>query len=191
MSTSPAEMGFDLGAAAYTRLTLWPAFNEVVAEGLVGTDPDGTPWVFQGLNDEGAPFRDPEGTGTGVIVLTVGREEWASNVHNTNRFPVLQVLYYMDATRNEDGSPVARDAEAKCRQLAHRLDRAFHIFGDKDDPYRTEHFWPYSDLSVEPSKAMKVMVHYSRRSSGLSIRDVPGSGSLTVRGEQRYELSTD
>lgn len=178
------ELITDLATAAYQRLAAFPDFQDAVLSGFVGTDAASgatgaeklaSAWLFQGLDDEGRPYRDPEGTGTGVVVLSE-RNEWASpNRHNTASFPVLQMLIYMDSTRNEDGSPLIPDASTKAKTLAHHLDRCFHLAG-----------WRESDL-----KWGSKSVHSSVRGNAADLRDVPGTQSMTVRMELRYNTVTD
>lgn len=174
----------DLVTAATRRLRAFPAFQLLVSQGFIGTDAydsDTLPtkvsaaWLFQGLDNEGRPFRDPEGSGKAAIVLTE-RSEWAApNRHNTAYFPELQMLIYMDSTRDEDGSLVSPDADSKTKHVFRLLDRCFHLVGN------TEAEQKWSTLRV----------HSSVRSSRFVLRDVPGTQSATVRGEATYETLTD
>lgn len=178
------DIDVDIASAAYDRLVSDPVFQQMVEDGLIGTDaaPTATPaerlaaaWVFQGLDDEGRPFRNPEGSGTGVVVLTA-RSEWsAPNRHNTAAFPVLQILVYMDSTRNADGAAVSPDATAKVKHVAKRINRRFHLVANRESGQKWGTLW----------------VHSSLRSGLLDVRDVPMSHSLTVRAEMKYETVTD
>lgn len=171
MTTTPDE---DLLTAAWKRVAASAVLAELIADGFIGTDDDNTPWLFQGLDAEGRPFRDPEGSGKGVIVLM--ENTWAQrNRHNTWHFPELQVLIYMDSTRNADGSPVAPDARRKCKHAAKRIDKLFHLPGNTEADQDWEGF----------------RVHGSLSSSDLSLDDVPQTQAYTVRGTLRYETKVD
>lgn len=158
--------------AAHRYLLASPAFQALITSEVIGTrEADGYPWVFQGLDDEGRPFADPEHTGQ-VVVVVSSRENWApGNPHNTARFPVVQFLIYADSMRTTDGTVLARDAVDKCTAVYDVIDALCH------DPQGNKHHW--DDLYV----------FSSIRSQDLTIRDVPGTQSLTVRGEVRYDLS--
>lgn len=178
----PVEV--DLVTAAHQRLSAYLPFQQLVLEGLIGTEAAvGAPdieklqgaWLFQGLDDEGRPFRDPEGSGTSVVVLSERREWAAPNRHNTADFPALQMLIYTDSTRAADGSVLTRDAGMKVKHIAKVLDRCFHLVQNRPE----DQWW------------VSKWVHSSLRSSGRDIRDVPGTQSLTVRCEMNYETVTD
>jgi len=133
------------------------------------TDAYNKGWVFQGLDGDGRPYRDPQGSGKAAVVLT-SRDGWASpNMHNTATFPSLQVLIYADVSRSLQGSPTARDAEARCKRVYEKVDRVFH------DPSNSTHGWD------------GVRIVSCVRSSELSISDIPGS-DLMVRGLVRYNV---
>lgn len=174
----------DFLSASVQKLQAFPAFQALVLEGLIGTDADDTDsdvlklsrsWLFQGLSEGGAPYRDPEGSSTGVVVL---REtpEWSVNAHNTMRFPSLQMMVYADSTRNEDGAVVVPDAEAKAKHIARMLDRCFHLPSNQPEDRR----WP------GPYR-----VHTCIRTGGMSIEEVPGTGGMTKRCIQTYEATMD
>lgn len=176
-----AELIRDLATAAVDRLVADPEWQALVISGVIGTDaadsdPDADKlaraWLFQGLNDDGTPYRDPVGTGKATVVL-IERTQWTTNPHNTAKFPVLQALIYADASRNDDGSASDRDQDRRCKTVAKTVDDLFH------DPANRKHDWP------------GLFVVSCVRSQGLSIMDVPGTGSLCVRGELRYETTTD
>lgn len=171
MSTTP---DIDLNTAAVQRLAASPEFAELLADEFIGKDADDTPWLFQGLDSEGRPFRDPEGSGQGVIVISQN-DERSQNGHNTWHFPNLQILIYVDSTRNSDGSAITLDARRKCQHIAKRVNKVFHL------PSNTEadQDWP------------GMRVHGSLNSSGLSMEDVPGTQANTVRGTLRYETKVD
>lgn len=177
-------VAMDLVTSAHQRLSAYLPFQALVLEGLIGTDAADTAtdaeklaaaWLFQGLDDEGRPFRDPEGSGTSVVVLSENTEWTGPNRHNTAHFPALQMLIYMDSTRAEAGAPTSLDARRKLKHVARILDRCFHLVGNLSE----DHAWPGLD------------VHSCVRATGLDIRDVPGTQSATVRGEYRYEALTD
>ena len=104
------------------------------------------------------------------------RSEWsAPNRHNTASFPLLQVLIYVDSSRGLDGTELTRDALVKAKHIARRIDRRFHLVANT--------------LSGQQWGALRV--HSSLRSGTRDIRDVPGTQSLTVRVEMKYETVTD
>ncbi len=174
----------DLVTAAVRRLRASDVFAELVDNGYIGTDaPDSADlttkiaqaWLFQGLDNDGRPYRDPEGSGTGAVVLSE-REEWtAPNRHNTAYFPQLQMLIYMDCTRDAAGAPEEQDADRKVKHAFRLLDRVFHLTGNTEE----DQDWA------------GYRVHSSVRGSRFVIRDVPQSQSYTVRGEATYETLTD
>lgn len=175
----------DLVTSAVQRLIAFEPFQELILTGVVGTDAASTDtdeaklasaWLFQGLDDEGRPFRDPEGSGLTTVVLSGRAGEWsAPNRHNTVSFPALQALVYTDSDRNEDGSLALRNADQKCRAVAKVLDQCFHIVRNAPQ----DQVWP------------GMYVHSCVRSSRLSLRDVPTTQSLVVRGEMTYDAVTD
>lgn len=173
----------DLATAAIRRLKTHPSLQALVLEGLIGTDAeDGDPdseklarsWVFQGINDDLRPYRDPENSGTAALALQ-SRSDWAVNAHNTAGFPQLKVYVYMDSTRNPDGSPKMLDADRKARHVAKALDEVFHLPGNQ----------------VEEQRWGGLSVHSSIRDSPLSIHDVPGTQGSMVRLDLTYNASTD
>lgn len=175
----------NLSTAAYDWLTADPVFRGMVTDGLIGTDataPTATPqekidaaWVFQGLDDEGRPFRDPEGTGKAVVVLS-SRSEWTTpNQHNTAAFPALQVLIYVDSTRTVGGSEIAPDALQKAQHIAKRVNARFHLVANRS----------------EGQKWGDMYVHSCLRSNPMDIRDVPGTHAKTVRVEMKYDCVAD
>lgn len=165
----------DLMTAAYRRLTSDAGFQALVGND-VGTDSSGS-WVFQGLDDDGRPFRDVENTSTSAVVLMV-QDAWASaNRHNTALFPQLVVLIYSDLTRNPDKTPLRRDARARCERIFRVVDRVFH------DAINQSHWWP-SEGATE-----RLFIHSCLRQGGwVSITDVP-LGDGVVRGSIAYEVS--
>lgn len=170
----------DLVTAAVARLSAYAPFQEMVAEGLIGSDDDGTVWLFQGLDQDGRPFRDPEGTGKCVVVL-MERQEWAAaNAHNTAHFPLLQMLIYADCTRNVDGAVVTRDADRKAKHVFQKLDRCFHLPSNLDEDKR----WAIDANTY-------VDVHSCLRGDPATISDVPQTEWATVRLEARYTTITD
>lgn len=187
----PRWTGMDLTTAAVRRLLASTAFATI--EDLIGTDAPGSdPWVFQGLDAEGRPFRDPEGSGKCVLVLS-SRSEWSGpNRHNTFEFPRLQVLIYADSTRNDDGTPALRDAERKIKRIQRAVDVCFHLAGWEG----VDTFWQ-DGLMHDPDEHADVphqegcWVHSSLRSNPVSITDVPSTQSLTLRAEMLYDVGTD
>jgi hypothetical protein len=179
-----ADLRIDLVTAAVQRLRAYAPFQQLLAEGLIGTDADDTAsaevrlakaWLFQGLDNEGRPFRDPEGSGTSVIVLSE-RGEWATaNAHNSAYFPSLQMLVYTDCSRDADGGVVMRDGDRKAKHIFRILDRCFHLPGNAP----VDRAWP------------GLMVHASVRGNPFTLTDVPGTETYTVRGEARYDVTTD
>ena len=166
----------DLVTAAHMRMSAYPPFVQLVAEGWIGADANGTPWLFQGLDNEGRPFRDPEGSGTSVVVLSERREWAGANAHNTAYFPRLQMLIYTDSDRAVDGSASTRNADRKCKSIFRVLDRCFHLVGARQE----DRLW-----------AEGFRVHACLRSGPFTLGDVPQTDGLTVRGEAAYDTITD
>lgn len=171
--------------AAVRRLAGFPIFQQLVLDGWIGTDADrslaspeeilSAAWLFQGLDDEGRPYRDPEGSSTSVVVLSE-RADWAiPNRHNTAAFPQLRMLVYTDCSRDADGGVLMEDATNKCLYVFGQLNRCFHL------PQNTlaDQMWP------------GLRVHRSVAASGMEVQEVPGTNSHTVRGERTYELTCD
>jgi hypothetical protein len=190
--------GLDLATAALRRLKASVALESV--EHLIGAEaaPDGSLWIFQGLDAEGRPFRDPEGSGKCVLVLSA-RSEWsAPNRHNTFEFPRLQVLIYADSTRNEDGSPAIRDAEHKINKIRDVIDTVFHLAGwtEADTFWQDDVLYPLSGETCPPDHPTEphlegAWVHSSVRSNPVSITDVPNTQSLTLRAEMLFDIGRD
>lgn len=196
------DFDLDLATAAVQRLRDYLPFQQLVADGVVGTDAnDAAPlaekveqaWLFQGLDRDGRPFRDPEGSGRCVVVLSE-RREWASaNPHNTASFPALQMLIYADSSRLSDGAPWIRDADRKCKHVFKKLDPRFHNPSNQTEDRR----WSYVEKIVHPDGAVEalpskvIQVHSSLRGSPFTIGDVPGTNEYTVRGEVSYNMITD
>lgn len=193
MSQPPIELRLDLVTAAIARLRGYAPFQQLVLDGLIGTDATGPEesiakaWLFQGLDNEGRPFRDPEGSGQSVIVLSE-RGEWASaNSHNSAYFPILQMLVYTDCTRDADGAVLKRDADRKAKHIFRILDRCFHLVGERtDQPYAVV-VEVFDDVPVE----RRFFVASSLRGNPFTLTDVPGTEAYTVRGEARYDVTTD
>lgn len=164
----------DLGTAAVRRLQNYLPFRDLVDAGKIGKDPDGTVWLFQGLDDQGRPFRDPEGSGTAVIVLSEYTQWAPMNETNNMYFPGLQMLIYADSTRNEDGSPAKRDAHNKAKQIYRALNPAFHRPGQDELDWHPE-----------------VAIHMSLQDGPFYLHEVPMTQSLTVRAEVNYKMITD
>ena len=186
----------DLTTAAVRRLLATTAF--AVIEPLIGSDGPGGMWVFQGLDAEGRPFRDPEGSGKCALVLS-SRSEWSGpNRHNTFEFPRLQVLIYADSTRNEDGSPAVRDAERKIKKIWRAIDTVFHLAGWEG----ADLFWQDGLLHPQPGETCPpdhpiedhlegCWVHSSIRGNPVSVTDVPSTQALTLRAEMLYDVGMD
>lgn len=188
----------DLTTAAVRRLLNSVPFGTI--EHLIGAEeaPDGSLWVFQGLDADGRPFRDPEGSGKCVLVLS-SRSEWsAPNKHNTFEFPKLQVLIYADSTRNEDGTPALRDAERKINKIHRAMDVLFHLAGWSG----SDMYWQDGLLHPLPGEVCPpdhptdphlegCWVHSSIRTNPISITDVPNTQSLTLRAELTYDIGRD
>jgi hypothetical protein len=166
----------DLMTAAYRRLTSDPGFQALVGPD-VGTDSTAGAWVFQGLEENGVPFRDVESTGKAAVVLMV-QDAWAAaNKHNSAMFPQLVVLIYADLSRSADKTPVRRDARARCERIFRVVDQVFH------DSANQSHWWP-SEGAPD-----RLYIHSCLRQGGwVSITDVP-LGDGVVRGTVAYEVS--
>lgn len=189
----------DLVTSAYMRLVAYAPFQQLVLDGFIGTDAADPAsdaikiagsWVFQGLDNEGRPYRDPEGSSRSVVVLSE-RREWASpNSHNTAYFPALQMLIYTDSTRDpETGAPASADADRKCKHIFRILDRCFHLPSNHTPDRR----WPLPpDALLSPNpKITYARVHSSLRGTPFSLGDVPLTQSTVVRGEATYNIITD
>jgi hypothetical protein len=175
----------DLALAAIERIKADSVFQNLVLAGYVGTDAaaDATDaekiaqaWVFHGVNDQGVPPRDAEGSGTSVISVDA-KGDWAiSNKYNTMGTPRLRLMVYADSTRHDDGSVAQEDSVLRCKHVFHRLDRLFHNPLNRYDSQEwVDGFW----------------VHASVASSILEVQEVPLTNSMVVRGERTYECSTD
>jgi hypothetical protein len=173
----------DMVTSAFQKLSAYPAFQQLVLDGLIGTDADDTApdeekiakaWLFQSLDDQERPFRDPEGSGQCVILLSQHKSWSGPNRHNTAQFPQLNVLIYADSTRDADGAPITQDARRKAKHVAKRINPCFHRPGNDD------HLWPGD-----------YWVHASYQSMQLQLTDVPNTQAYTVRGEMTYEITTD
>lgn len=179
------DLDTDVTTAAYQRLTQHPEFLQLLRDGVVGTDAllsepligvlVSQSWVFQGLNDEGAPYRDPEGSGRVVIVVSALSEWSGMNAHNTAKFPRLQVLVYADATRDDLGAVPHNDARQKAAHVVSRMDKIFHLPQNQEEDQR----WG------------ELRIHSSLRQGTISVRDVPKTQSQTVRAEITYQLISD
>ena len=172
----------DLVTAAHRRLRNHPRFIALVDGGYIGTDAAAdallgeqvsASWLFQGLSEDGRPFRDPEGSGKSAVVLQEYTGWPGSSDSHTFRFPQLQLLVYTDTPRAADGSELALTASRTCKYILSELDRVFHLPGNSEHKWNSMH------------------VHSSLRDGGWAIHDVPGTQSRTVRGEQRYSTITD
>jgi hypothetical protein len=170
------ELATDVSTAAYDLLHGHQPFQTLVTEGIIGVGmgegAPSQPWLFQGLDSEGRPRMDPEGTGKAVIVLQSWDSWSGGNNHNTAQFPVLQVLIYADSTRASDGSPVLQDAKDRAKTVYEVTDSLFH------DAANRRHQWP------------GLYVVSSVRGGGPSMRTVPGTQDYTVRLETTYNLVT-
>lgn len=198
---SEMVLDLDLVAFAYHRLRDDSEFQKMVTDGLIGTDAADTAtadakvaqaWLFQGLDSEGRPFRDPEGSGKAVVVLSERREWAGANPHNSPAFPALQMLIYADSDRNSDGTPTTRNADRKCKHIFKRLDRRFH----RPAHPATDQRWTLPETVTNPDGSTTVLtrymhVHSCLRGAPFVIGDVPLTGAYTVRGEAVYHTITD
>lgn len=141
---------------------------QLVTDGILGTDPDGMMWVFQGSDDD-RPFRDPEGTGKAAIVFTVN-DIWGTNNHNTVRLPVLTALAYVDASRNASGEILRRDGKHRALRVSELVRDAFH------DPANVEHVWP-----------LDVVVYSCVCTGWASVLEVPDSDGMH-RSAARFNI---
>ncbi len=169
----------NLATAAVRLIKADPYFESLVFESFIGSDYDdgaspqdrlAAAWLFQGLNEEGRPFRDPEGSSRAAVVVSQ-RSEWsAPNQHNTLGFPRLQILVYSDSTRLEDGSAPVLDALDRGEVIMRFMHRLFHR------PQNDVHYW--DTLPIVSSLG----------GSLLDVRDVPGTQGATVRLERTYNV---
>jgi hypothetical protein len=141
---------------------------------LVGVDVAPGPftdgWVFAGADNDNRPSKDVTSTGKAALVVS-SRSHWTTNVHNTARFPILQVLIFADSTRVAGStSRAAEDSDLKVKKIAKVVRKCFH------DAANADHSWP-NDVWVTASVA----------DGDLSIDDVPGSDGVS-RGLQRFNL---
>jgi hypothetical protein len=162
--------------AAYLRIIGSAAFQALIGVDVgmddVSTDPWYGGWVFQGLSDENAPYRQPEGSGMAAVVVS-SRGGWASpNQTNTAHFPLLSVFIFGDCSRDANGNLSQRDAEVRVRRVADVIDPLFH------DPANRTHVWGTFPIVS------------CLRHSELNLQDVP-SGDGVVRGELTYEIVID
>lgn len=177
------DLVLDLATAAVRRLKGSPVIAELIQDGYLGTDAASGAslsdkvkgsWIFQGINDDLRPYRDPENSGTAAIALQ-SRSDWAKNDHNTAGFPQLRVYVYVDSTRRADGSAKQLDADRKARHVARALDSVFHLPGHRQE----DQLWG------------GLYVHSSLREGNLSIQDVPGTQGAMVRLDLTYNATTD
>lgn len=163
----------DLASSAVQLLRAYLPFQALVTSGLIGTDavyPQG--WVFQRTRNSPSSYRIVEGTGKCAVVLS-SRGTWtAPNMHNTAKFPALQVEIFADCTRDSSAAIIAEDADRKCSQVYGVLDSLFHDVGSEtiSSP------WP-----------LGFVVASCLRSSELTISDVP-EGDGSVRGIVYYAV---
>jgi len=155
--------------AAVAKFVASPECEALVEEGLLGVDVKGTPWVFQGSDDD-RPFRDPAGTGKGAIVIT-SNGIWGVNQHNTADFPLLTVLVYMDVSRKADGTILMKNGKSRTLSVLRRVKDVFHDAANKD------HEWP--GLYV---------VSCVMQPGGFSVMGIPNSDAMH-RGAANFELS--
>lgn len=183
MTIDPDLLDGDLVASARVRVIQALADDQASvakASPWVGVDGQGDQppgpytdwWVFSGFDSEGNPFRNVEGTGLCAIVL-LSRGQWATNRHNTARFPVLQVAVYADCSRDGAGNVAARDATLRCNVVAKLLRDTFH------DASNGTHDWPNG-----------LRVHSCVLQNDLSVTDVP-KGDGVVRGLMTFEVAVD
>lgn len=174
MAIDPTLLEGDVSASACVKLR-----NALQAEGLIGTliGVDVAPetaftsgWVFVGAENDNRPSRDV--TGTSMVACVVSsRSHWATNMHNTARFPVLQVLIFADSTRIPGTvSRASEDADLKVNRVAKVVRKTFHDAANRD------HSWP---LDVE--------VISSVLSTDLQLSDVPGNDFVS-RGQMLFNL---
>lgn len=174
MTVDPELLKGDLVSSAREKLLAALTAADMVGT-LIGKDPNpGDPWfdgwVFSGSDNDNAPSRDVANTGLVACVVSQ-RDAWASNMHNTARFPILQVLTFADSSRIPGTvQRAAEDADLKAKAVARVVRKTFH------DAANADHAWPL-ELEVVSSVAQ----------GDLSITDVPGS-DFTVRGQQRFEI---
>ena len=173
----------DLLAAAVLRLQAFPPFQELVDQSRIGTEAPVTAtlsekvagaWLFQGLTGEGLPYRDPEGSGKSVVVLT-SRDYRGDTGFNTFERPVVRLTIYSDSTRTADGSPEAADADSRCRDIFKKLNPCFHL------PLAEEADRNWSGVRILSSLA----------DGGFSMTDVPKTDGYVIRGSREYQLVTE
>ena len=158
-----------LPKAAVDKFIASQECQDLIDEGLLGKDADGTPWVFQGSDDD-RPFRDPKGTGKAAIVLT-SNGIWGVNAHNTADFPLLTALAYVDVSRKPDGTVLTKNGKVRAQSILRRVKDVFH------DPANKDHLWP--GLYV---------VACVMQSGGYSVMPIPGSDNMH-RGAVNFEVS--
>jgi len=154
--------------AAVAKFLASDECQHLVDTGLLGVDRDGSPWVFQGSDDD-RPFRDPKGSGRGAIVFT-SNQTWGVNAHNTADFPLLTALVYMDVSRKADATVLAKDGKLRTLGAIDHIKKVFH------DPGNTDHQWP------------GLYVYACVAQNGYSVLGIPGSDNMH-RGSINFEVS--
>lgn len=170
--------------------------------GLIGQDgvdnhpagPYSEAWVFPGLDNEGRPLRDVEGSNKCSVTI-LGRDHWNSNQHNTMNMPVLRFLIYGDTVRQADGNPAGRMADLRVKKVAKLIDHTFHIADNFAGERRRLRELDLLETNPDghlwnPGKAEELYVIACLRSpgGGLNMMDVMDN-DYAVRGDLRYEVS--
>lgn len=95
--------------------------------GLTDYTGDPAPWIFRSFSDTGEPYAHVEGTGSCSITLE-HIQSWSRQPRGKSVFfPIIEVYYHCDPTRDAIGHPVKYDAKDKCLTLHKRLTQIFNI----------------------------------------------------------------
>jgi hypothetical protein len=158
--------------AAYRYVMAQASVQALITDGTIGKDTVGgayaSGWVFSGSND-GIPPRNVEGSEQ-CAILFMSYSHWSSAVrHHSGQFPILTVSIFADPDRDDNDSPIAKNAESKAKRVWDVIDPLFH------DPRNVVHW--FDTLPVISTV----------QGSPLSILDIP-DGDGAVRGTARYNL---
>lgn len=160
----------DVPSSAVQLLRAYGPFQDLVAGGLIGFDstyPQG--WVFQRTRNSPSSYRIVEGSGKSCVVLSARGTWTAPNIHNTAKFPNLQVEIFADSSRDANGNITMEDADRKCYQIYSVIDKLFHDVGSRNT-------WP-----------LGIAIASCLRQSDIVIDDVP-EGDGSVRGTFHYAV---
>jgi len=171
--------------SVYWYVLSQPSVQSLITEGLIGKDDPGAysaGWIFAGSND-GIPPRSVEGSEQ-CAILFMSYTHWSAKVpHHSGQFPHLVVSIFADPDRDDNDSPIARNAESKAKRVWDVIDPLFHDSGNS-----IHWFEPSPDTSlIIPEDVPRLSVISTVQSSPISFLDIP-EGDGAVRGTARYNL---